>query len=149
MPFSPDLERDLNKSVRQARLVASTCCFIAPIMYIVSIGNQALRGHWALFLGGFSRLPFSDHRVPGALAVAAVALALAVTLPERLGRFSDPRSTLGVLRARNLLSSFLLVGVAVSDLFLAPMARGWLVFPSETRWRKAMAGGDSRQGTLT
>jgi len=166
MPFSPDLERDLNKSVRQARLVASTCCFIAPIMYIVSIGNQALRGHWALFLGGFSRLPFSDHRVPGALAVAAVALALAVTLPERLGRFSDPRSTLGVLRARNLLSSFLLVGVAVSGLFLgmkigppaaslslvlflAPMARGWLVFPSETRWRKAMAGGDSRQGTLS
>ena len=157
MAFSPDLERELNKSVRQARLVASTCCFIAPIMYFACIGTQALRGQWRLFLGGFGRLPWADPRVPGALAAAAVALALSVLLPARLGRLDEPRQALGTLRGRNLATSGLLVAVAICGLFLgmklgppaatlslclflATMARGWFVFPSEANWRAVMAG---------
>ena len=157
MPLSPDLERELRQSVRQARLVAFTCCYVGPAMYILSLGSQALRGRWELFLAGFGRLPWGDPRVPGALAAASVAMALALVLPPRLGRLGDARATLGVLKARNLLSSALLVAVAICGLvlgvkigppaaslslvlFLAPMVRGWFVFPSESRWRQTLAG---------
>ena len=158
MPFPPDLERELRQSVRQARLVAATCCFIAPIMYLLTLGTQAFHGRWAQFLAGFGQVPWTDPRVPGALAVAAVAMALAVVLPARLGRMTPPGSALAALRGRNLLSSALLVAVAVSGLFLgvklgppagslslililAPMARGWFVFPRAARWRAAMGLG--------
>jgi predicted cobalt transporter CbtA len=130
-------------------------------MYIVCLGTQAYRGSWAPFLGGFSRLPWSDPRVPGALAAGAVALALALGLPGRLGRLDPPRSALATLRARNLLSSALLVAVAVSGLYLgvklgppaaslslvlilAPMVRGWFVLPREARWRAAIGRGSDR-----
>ena len=161
MSFPPDLERELKQSVRQARLVAATCCFIAPLMYILCLGTQAYRGSWALFLGGFGQLPWTDHRVPGALAAAAVALVLALAVPGRLGRLDTPRSALAALRARNLLSSALLVAVAVCGLFvgvklgppaaslslvliLAPMVRGWFVLPREARWRAVISRGPGR-----
>jgi len=149
MPFPPDLERELAKSVRQARLVAATCGFIAPVMYLMSIGTQALRGHWALFLGGFGRLPWADPRVPGALAAAALAMGLALVLPRRLDR---GKASMGALRGRNLMSCALLVCVAVCGLYLGmklgppaaslslvlcllPMVRTVFIFPSEAGWR--------------
>ena len=155
MTFSPDLERELRQSVRQARLVAFTCCYVGPAMYILSLGSQVLRGRWELFLSGFGRLPWGDPRVPGSLAVAVVAMALALVLPQRLGRTGQGRTSLGTLKARNLLASALLVAVAISGLylgvkigppaaslslvtFLAPMVRGWFIFPAEARWRRAM-----------
>ena len=158
MSFSPDLERELRQSVRQARMVAFTCCFVAPAMYIISLGSQALRGHWLLFLAGFGHLPWADPRVPGTVAGAALALGLGLVLPQRMGRTGEARATLGALKARNLLSSALLVAVAVCGLFLGvklgppaaslslvlflvPMVRGWFIFPSESRWRQILAGG--------
>jgi hypothetical protein len=158
MTYSPAFERELRQSARQARMVAFTCCFVAPAMYIITLGSQAFRGQWHLFLGGFGRLPWADPRVPGALAVAVLALSLALVLPPRLGRAGDDRATLGALKARNLLSSALLVAVAVCGLFLgvkigppaaslslvlflATMVRGWFVLPSESRWRQALAEG--------
>jgi hypothetical protein len=157
MSFSPDLERELRQSVRQARMVAFTCCFVAPAMYIITLGSQAFRGHWQLFLAGFGRLPWSQPRVPGAVAAAALAMALALVLPQRLGQTGEPRAALGALKARNLVSSALLVAVAVCGLFLGvkigppaaslslvlfllPMVRGWFVFPGESRWRAVMSG---------
>jgi len=155
MTLPPDLERDLQTSVRQARLVALTCCYIAPAMYLLSVGSSALRGRWRLFLGGFGQLPWADPRVPGALALAAAALLLAWLLPPRLGRRARGRAALGALRGRNLLTCALLVLVAVSGLFLgvklgppaaslslvlflAPMAAGLARFPGTARWRQAL-----------
>ena len=66
MPFQPDPERELKQAVRQARLVAATCCFIAPIMYLLTLGTQAFQGRWGLFLAGFGQLPWADSRLPGA-----------------------------------------------------------------------------------
>jgi hypothetical protein len=157
MSFPPDLERELRQSVRQARMVAFVCLYVAPAMYILSVGSQVLRSHWHLFFGGFSRLPWADPRVPGCVAGAGLALALALLVPPRLGRMDDPRSALGALKARNLLTAALMVAVAVCGLFLAvkigppaaslslvlflvPVVTGWSVFPSEARWRAAMAG---------
>jgi hypothetical protein len=157
MTFPPELERELRQSVRQARMVAFTCLYVAPAMYILSVGSQVLRSHWHLFLAGFSRLPWEDPRVPACITAASVALGLALILPPRLGRMRDPRSALGALKARNLLTAGLMVAVAVCGLFLAvkigppaatlslvlfvlPMIGGWAVFPSEAGWRAAMAG---------
>jgi hypothetical protein len=156
MPFSPELDRELHQGVRQARMVAFVCMFAAPAMYIVCLYSQVFRGRWQLFLGGFSGLPWADRRVPLALCAAVLALALALILPARLGRMLDPRSALGVLKARNLVSSALMVAVAISGLYLGvkigppaaslslvlclvPMARGWRMFPSEAGWRNTMA----------
>ena len=156
MPFSPDLERDLRQSVRQARLVAFTCCYVAPAMYLLTLGSQVLGGRWGRFLIGFDRLPWGDHRVSASIAAACMALALSLVLPPRLGRMSDPRTALGALRARNLLASALLAAMAVCGLFLgvklgppaaslslvlclAPMARAAFVLPTEGRWRATMA----------
>jgi hypothetical protein len=161
MAFPPELERELRQSVRQARMVAFVCCFVAPAMYLISLGSQALRGHWELFLGGFGRLPWADPRVPAALSGAGLALILALVLPDRLGRLDEPRAALGTLKARNLVSCALLVAVAVGGLYLgvklgppaaslslvlclAPVARGWFVFPREDRWRRTMGAGRGR-----
>lgn len=155
MPFTPDMERELRQSVRQARLVAFTCCFVAPAMYLLSLGSQVLAGRWGGFLAGFGRLPWEDHRVSGSIAGACAALALALVLPPRLGRMSDPRSALGALKARNLLGSALLATMAVCGLYvgvkigppaaslslalcLMPMVRACFVFPTEAGWRAAM-----------
>jgi hypothetical protein len=157
MSFSPDLERELRQGVRQARMVAFVCMFAAPAMYLVCLYSQVLRGRWQLFLGGFNRIPWADRRVPVALGVAILALALAVILPPRLGRTDQPRAALGVLKARNLVGSGLMVAVAICGLYLGvkigppaaslslvlclvPPLRGWSVFPSEAGWRKSMAG---------
>jgi len=158
MAFAPDLERDLETALRQARLVAFTCCYLAPAMYILTFGSQVLRGRWQLFLGGFSQLPWADPRLPGALACAGAALALAVLLPPRLGRAQPGRPGLAVLRGRNLAACGLLVVVAVAGLylgvklgppaastslvlFLVPVIRGFASFPSGARWRAALTGG--------
>jgi hypothetical protein len=156
MTLGPELERELRQAVRQARLVAFTCCFAAPAMYLISVGSQALGSRWERFLGGFGRLPWSDPRVPWTLAAALLAFVLSLVLPGRLGHPRDPRSALGVLRARNLVRSALLAVVAGCGLYLgfrlgppaaslclvlclAPMARGLFVFPAEARWREAMS----------
>jgi len=155
MPLLPDLERELKQSVRQARLVLFTCCFVAPAMYLVCVGSQALAGRWGLFLAGFGQLPWDDSRVPGSIAAACAALALSLLLPPRLGRLRDPHSTLGTLKARNLLTSALLAAMAVCGLYvgvkvgppaaslslalcLAPMARACFLFPTEAGWREAL-----------
>ena len=155
MTFGSELERELRQAVRQARLVAFTCCFAAPAMYLISVGSQALGGRWERFLDGFGRLPWSDPRVPWAVAAALLAFALSLVLPGRLGHPRDSRSALAVLRARNLARSALLAAVAVCGLYLgfklgppaaslclvlclAPMARGFFVFPTESRWRETM-----------
>jgi hypothetical protein len=154
MATPPDPQRELDQTVRQARLVAFTCCFLAPIMYTYSFGTSVLHGRWQLFFAGFAGLPWADPRVPGSLAAAAVAMTLALLLPPRLGRL-DGGSALNTLRLRNLLCCALLVAVAVSGLFLgvkigppaasaslilflAPMVRGLLDFPSQARWRKVI-----------
>ncbi len=156
MALAPEQERELRLAVRQARLVAFTCCFAAPAMYLISVGSQALGGRWQWFLVGFARVPWNDHRVPWAVAAASLAFALSLVLPGRLGRMGDPRAALGALRARNLARSALLAAVAVCGLYLGiklgppaasvclalclvPMARGFYVFPSESRWREAMS----------
>jgi hypothetical protein len=152
MAFPPELERNLETSVRQARLVAFTCCFLAPVTYIASFGSQVLRGHWQLYLAGFGSLPWSDTRLPGSLAVALGALALAFLLPPKTGRLKGGSASLATLRGRNLLTCGLLVGSAAAGLFLgtrlgppvaslclclflAPMVAGWFVFPTAKRWR--------------
>jgi hypothetical protein len=152
MTLSPEQERELRQSVRQGRLVAFTCCFVAPAMYLVSLDSQVLRGHWMLFLSGFSRLPWDDPRVPWSIAGAFLALALSLILPQRLGHMRDPRSALGTLKGRNLLTVALLAAMAICGLYLGvkigppaasaslalcliPAARGLFVFPTEARWR--------------
>jgi hypothetical protein len=151
MSYTPDPQRAFDTSLRQARLVAFACCFMAPATYVVSFASQVLRGQWRLYLDGFSRLPWSDPRVPGCLALSLGALALALLLPPRLGRAS-----LAALRGRNLLGCALLVSSAASGLFLgtrigppaaslclclflAPMAGGLLLFPTGRRWRAVLA----------
>jgi hypothetical protein len=155
MAFPPELERELRQSVRQARMVAFVCCFLAPAMYLLTIGSQAYGSRWGLFLTGFGRLPWADPRVPWLLAGACMALALALVLPPRLGRPLDPGSALGALKLRNLVSAALLAGNAMCGLYLGikigppaaslclslcliTMIRGCFVFPSEARWRAAM-----------
>lgn len=156
MAFPPDLERELKQSVRQARMVAFVCCFLAPAMYLLTIGSQAYGSRWGLFLTGFGRLPWADPRVPGLIAAAGLALVLSLILPPRLGRLGDPGSALGALKLRNLASAALLAGNAMCGLYLGiklgppaaslclalcliTMIRGWFVFPREARWRAAMA----------
>jgi hypothetical protein len=156
MAFEPDLERELRQSVRQARMMALTCLFVAPVMYTICLGSQVLRSHWELFLAGFSQMPWDDPQARSAIAVASLALFLALILPPRLGRPRDPRSALGVLKGRNLLTCALMVVLAVSGLylgvkigppaaslslamFLVTMLGGWSVFPSEAHWRSVMA----------
>jgi hypothetical protein len=157
MAFEPDLERELRQSVRQARMVALTCMFVAPAMYTICLGSQVLRSHWELFLAGFSQMPWDDPQARGAIAAASVALFLALILPQRLGRPHDPRSALGLLKARNLLTCALMVALAVCGLylgvkigppaaslslamFLLTMLGGCSVFPSEAQWRSVMTG---------
>jgi ABC-type spermidine/putrescine transport system permease subunit II len=156
MSLPPDLEREFHRSLRQARMVAMVCCFLAPLIYTYSFGAQKLQGRWLLFLAGFGGLDWRDHRVAGALATAVAALVLALVLPGRLGRMAGGRTSLSALRGRNLLTSALLLAVAISGLwlgmkvgedaaslclvlFLLPPLRGLQVFPSEPRWRKAIA----------
>jgi hypothetical protein len=155
MNFSPELERQLRQSVRQGRMVAVTCCFVAPAMYAISLVSQALRGRWGALLDGFGRLPWDEPRVRLLLAAAGLAMILALGVVPRLGRLPDAGSALGVLRARNLLRSALLAGVAVCGLvlgirigppaaslslvlFLGAAAGGAAVFPSERHWREVM-----------
>ena len=114
MALPPVPDRDLETAVRQARLVAFTCCYLAPAMYVLSFASQVLRGRWQLFFAGFGQLPWADPRVPGALAAAAAALALAFILPARPGG----GATLARLRGRNLLTCGLLVLVAAAGLYL-------------------------------
>ena len=120
MATPPDPQRELDQTVRQARLVAFTCCFLAPIMYTYSFGTSVLHGRWQLFFAGFAGLPWADPRVPGSLAAAAVAMTLALLLPPRLGRL-DGGLALNTLRLRNLLCCALLV--AVLGLFLGRQDR--------------------------
>jgi hypothetical protein len=160
-PSAPDLERPLRIAFRQARMVAFVCGFVAPAMYLLTLGSQVLHGHWEQFLGGFGRLPWGDPRVPRALGAAALALVLALGVVPRLFRPQGPESALGVLRARNLLASALLAAAAVCGLWLgvkigppaaslslalclAAMAGACAVFPRERRWREALAEGLSR-----
>ena len=156
MEFPPDLERELRQSVRQARMVSFTCTFIAPAMYIISLGSQVLRGRWRLFLASFADLPWDENLLRVSLAAACLTLALALILPPRLGRPSSPRAALGTLKLRNLLTSALMAAVAVFGLYLGvkigppvaplslvicllPMVGCWAVLPSESRWRYFMA----------
>jgi len=156
MAFPPELERELRQSVRQARMVAFTCGFVAPAMYIISLGSQVLRGRWRLFLAGFADLPWADPQVRVAMAAACLTLALALILPPRLGRPRSPRSALATLKVRNLVGSALMAVVAVFGLRLCvqigppvaslslaiclmPMVGCWAVLPAESRWRDIMA----------
>ena len=154
MAYTPDPQRAFDTSLRQARLVAFACCFLAPATYVVSYGTQVLRGQWRLYLEGFGRLPWADSRVSTCLALSLGALALALLVPPRMGR------SLAALRGRNLLACALLVSSAASGLFLgtrigppaaslclclflAPMGGGLAVFPTTQRWRAALE--ESRQ----
>lgn len=154
--FPPDLERELRQSVRQARMVSFTCAFVAPAMYIISLGSQVLRGRWRLFLASFADLPWDENLLRVSLAAACLTLALALILPPRLGRPRDPRAALGALKLRNLLTAALMAAVAIFGLYLGvkigppvaslslvicllPMVGGWAVLPSESRWRYFMA----------
>jgi len=156
MTYTPDPERELKLAVRQARLVALTCGFLAPVMYLFSLGTQALGGRWGLFLTGFGRLPWADRRVPALLVTALLALALSVLLPPRLGRMDSPRAALGTLKLRNLVTSGLLAATAMCGLYLgiklgppaasstlvlclAAMIRCAFILPSEARWRAQLS----------
>ena len=156
MPFPPELERVLRQSVRQARMVAFVCCFLAPAMYLLTIGSQAYGSRWGLFLTGFGRLPWADPRVPWLVAAACVALALSLVLPPRLGRMGDPGSALAALKLRNLARAALLAGNAMCGLYLgiklgppaasstlvlclAAMIRCAFILPSEARWRTQLS----------
>ncbi|GEM_PF-1628104 len=155
MTFTSELERELHQSVRQARMVAFTCCFLAPAMYVLTLGSQAYGSRWDLFLRGFGRLPWDDLRVSRLIAAAFLALALSLFLPPHVGHMRDPHSALGTLRVRNLICSALLAAIAVCGLYLGvkigppaasltlalclvPMARACFIFPREARWRAAM-----------
>jgi len=152
----PDLERPLRTAFRQSRMVAFVCGFVAPAMYLLTLGSQVLHGRWELFLGGFARLPWGDPRVPGFLGAAGLALALALGVVPRLFRPRTPEAALGALRTRNLLASGLLAATAACGLALgvklgppaaslslalclAAMAGAWSAFPRERRWREVVA----------
>ena len=137
-------------------MVSFTCGFVAPAMYIISLGSQVLRGRWSLFLAGFADLPWEEPLVRACLVAACLTLVLALVLPPRLGQPRDSRAALGTLKLRNLLTAALMAAVAIFGLYLGvkigppvaslsllicllPMVGCWAVLPSESRWRYFMA----------
>jgi hypothetical protein len=156
MVHSFDPGRAFATSLRQARLVAFVCAFVAPATYLASFASQVLHGNWHLYFTSAGPLPWDDPRLTGALALSLGAMALAFLLPPRLGRRVDGKLPLSVLRGRNLVVCALLVAAAAAglflgtrigppaanlclSLFLAPMAVGVALFPTEKRWRAELA----------